>query len=215
MTITVTIVTPTKVGREDVLLDRCIPSVMQQSTLDIEIDHLVISDPNPDLAAQIAGDYPYVKFVQFNETWRDGTRDQSLGAFPWYLGSMLALGEFVGFLGDDDELLPHHVHTHVQAMIAQDADFTVSQVEFRVGGAKMFVVGDDSFEWCHLDSDGIMCRRLAFRVANWNPFDVAPPTADAADYRLVRDWRRAGLRGAFIDQVTAIHHDGWAGGYST
>lgn len=210
--ITATIVTPTKIGREDLLLDRCIPSVMRQSTSDMRVDHLVISDPNPELAEQIKNDYPYVQFVQFNETWRDGTRDQSLGAFPWYIGTMLALGDFVGFLGDDDELMSHHVESHVTMMTRQNVDFTVSQVQFQINGVDAFVVGDDTFEWCHLDSDGIMCRRLAFRVANWDPFDLEPPTADAADYRLVRDWRRAGLVGAHIPYVTAIHHDGWAAG---
>lgn len=212
---TVTIVTPTQVGREVVLLDRCIPSVLNQVTPDCFVNHLVISDPNPDLARQIREDYPDVQFVQFNETWRDGRRDQSLGAFPWYIGTMLALGDFVGFLGDDDELLPHHVQLHVDTMICENVDFTVSQVQFKVDGQDRFVIGDDTFDWCHLDSDGIMCRRTAFRVANWDPFDLQPPTADAADYRLVRDWRAAGLTGAHIPCITAIHHNGWAAGGTT
>lgn len=210
--ITATIVTPTMVGRETVLLDRCIPSVIEQVVTDIHVEHLVISDPNPDLAAVIKDDYPYVQCVQLNTTWRDGKRDQSRGAFPWYVGTMLAQGDFVGFLGDDDELMPNHIESHVDAMITEKVDFTVSQVEFWVNGARSFVIGDDTFEWCHLDSDGIMCRQTALRSANWDPYDLSPPAADAADYRLVRDWRNAGLTGHHIPYPTAKHHDGWAAG---
>jgi glycosyltransferase involved in cell wall biosynthesis len=210
--ITVTIVTPTMVGREIVLLDRCIPSVQRQSTSDLVVEHLVVSDPNPDLAKQIREDYPYVQFVQLNDTWRDGLRDQSIGAFPWYIGSMLAQGDYVGFLGDDDELLSHHVNTHIDMMETTGADFSVSRVEFQVDGNVVFTVGHPGMAWTQLDSDGVMCRRSALRHANWDPFDLEPPTADAADYRLVRDWKTAGLNGVFIDVITAIHHNGWAGG---
>jgi hypothetical protein len=201
----VSIVTPTMVGREDVLLDRCIPSVEAQDWGG-EIQHVVVSDRNPGLRWKVPD---HVTFVEINESWRDGVRDRSCGAYPWRLGSMLALGEFVGFLGDDDELLPHHVTRHVEAL--QVADFTVSRVQFVVGGEPRFVVGDDSFAWTHLDSDGVMCRADALQVATWDPYDVADERyANAADYRLVRDWRDRGLVGGFVDDVTAIHHDGWA-----
>lgn len=209
---TVTIVTPTMVGREVVLLDRAIPSVINQKCDGLTVEHLVISDSNPNLGKVVKNDYPYVQFVQLNDTWRDGKRDQSTGAFPWYVGSMLAQGDYVGFLGDDDELLPHHVSTHVDMMESAGADFSVSRVEFRVDGNVAFTVGHKDMAWTQLDSDGVMCRRSALRHANWNPFDLAPPTADAADYRLVRDWKTAGLHGTFIDVITAIHHNGWAGG---
>jgi hypothetical protein len=49
-------------------------------------------------------------------------------------------------------------------------------------------------------------------VASWDPYDVAPPYADAADYRLVRDWMNGGLSGVFINEITANHHDGWVNG---
>ena len=125
------------------------------------------------------------------------------------IGSRLALGEFVGFLGDDDEYLSHHVDTHVKAMRDAEATFSVSKVEFRVDGRSQQIIGDDSYDLAHLDSTGVMCWIGALREATWNANGV-----DAGDWQLVRDWRAAGLRGTFVDQVTGIHHDGWAEGKS-
>lgn len=199
----VSIVTPTMPGREHLLLDRCVPSVRAQTWP--EVEHVVVSDRNPGLAEKVTG-LPGVRFAELNETWRDG-RERSTGAFPWQIGSLLALGEYVGFVGDDDELLLDHVERHVAAMTDTGAEFTISPVQFRVGGEDRFVVGDGSFSCGHLDSDGIMCRVSALRTATWTP----DHTNNAADAQLVQDWLAAGLRGYFIGgQPTAIHHDGWA-----
>lgn len=202
----VSIVTPTMPGREQMLLERCMPSVRAQTWPDVE--HVIVSDRNPGLAAKMA-DQPGVTFVQINETWRDGHKERSTGAVPWALGCMLALGDYVGFLGDDDELLPDHVARHVDLLERTEADFTVSRVQFRVNGEDRFVIGDGTFACGHLDSDGIMCRTSALRTATWTP----DGTNNAADAQLVGDWLASGLRAAFLDgEPTAIHHDGWAAG---
>ena len=202
MTALVSIVTPTMPGREDLLLDRCIPSVRAQKWLSIE--HVIVSDRNPSLAEKMA-DHPGVRFVQINETWRDGHADHCPGALPWRVGSLLALGEYVGFVGDDDELLPDHVTRHVAAMTEHDLHFTISAVQFRVHGQDRFLVGDDTLAVGHVDSDGIMCRAEALRTATWQL------GVDAPDALLPHDWAAAGLRWMFIGgEPTVIHHDGWA-----
>lgn len=198
----VSIVTPTKPGREELLLGRCIPSVHQ--LVWPLVQHIVVSDPNPKLRDEMVN-WPSITFVEINDTWRDGVQDKSVGATPWYIGSMLALGEFVGFLGDDDEYLPDHVDSHVNAMRDAQAMFSVSIARFFVRGEPVFTIGDDSFEHGHLDSTGIMCHKDALRVANWTANGE-----DAADYRLVRDWQAGGLRGIFVPEITVNHHDGWA-----
>ena len=197
------IVTPTIPGREHLLLDRCIPSVRTQTWPSVE--HVIVSDRNSGLAEKVAG-LPGLRFAEINETWRDGIQELSTGAIPWRVGSLLALGEFVGFLGDDDELLPDHVERHVTAMTETGADFTVSSVQFRVAGQDRFVIGDNSFAHGHLDSDGIMCRAGSLLVATWSP-----DSNNAADAQLVADWLHAGLKGHFLGGLpTAVHHDGWA-----
>ncbi|HEU4543057.1 MAG TPA: glycosyltransferase [Jiangellaceae bacterium] len=202
MTALASIVTPTMPGREDLLLDRCIPSVRAQTWPHVE--HVIVSDRNPALAEKIV-DYPDIRFVQINETWRDGHADHCPGALPWQIGSLLALGEYVGFVGDDDELLPDHIARHVAAMDEHDLHFTISPVRFVVSGSERFVVGDDTLAVGHVDSDGIMCRVEALRTATWQL------GVDAPDALLPHDWASAGLRWMFIGgQPTAIHHDGWA-----
>lgn len=207
----VSIITPTFPGREAELIGRCIPSVVAQDWLNIE--HVIISDPNPDLAAKLYGQPAMpgyrLRFAELNTTWRNPTTEASVGAIPWYIGTMLGQGEFFAFLGDDDELLPTHVRLHVMVMTDEQAHWSVSKIDFHVGGAPWTTIGDPSFELGHLDATGIMCHRDALTVANWSANGE-----NAADYRLVRDWRAAGLHGTFINEVTGIHHDGWAAGKS-
>lgn len=213
----VNIVTPTIVGRERELWDRCVPSVLRQD-YEGPIEHIIVSDRNPrllDRAADSPRDYPisrdrFLRVVEINESWRSPINEKSIGSFPWFIGSTMAMGEFVGFLGDDDEFLPDHVTRHVDAMEAHGAQWTVSQVEFRADGVPQFLVGNDSFALGHLDSDGIMCRASALAVASWS---ASEHDSAACDWRLVRDWRYADLPGLFIgDGPTAIHHDGWVVG---
>lgn len=213
----VSIVTPTIPGREELLWRRCVPSVEYQNWSG-DIEHIVVSDRNEKIHEQIFWGYGpqeirrTVKVVQINESWRSSAACAAISAIPWYVGSLIALGEFVGFLGDDDELLPDHCERHISAMLEHEADFSVSQVEFRVGGVPQFLVGNDSFAHGHLDADGVMCRSSALAVANWSV--GAPGDHEAApDFRLVRDWRQAGLKGVFVGEgPTAIHHDGWVVG---
>lgn len=206
----VTIATPTFPGRESELINRCIPSVAALDWPNIE--HVIVSDRNPALAEKLYGQKPMpgyaLRFVEIGENWRTPVTEQCVGGIPWMLCSYLAMGEFVGFLGDDDELYPDHVNVHVNAMRAADAHWSLSQVDFWVGGQPWTVIGDESYELGHLDTTGIMCHKDALSIARWDPFRGQ----NATDWQMVSDWRAAGLIGTFIDRVTGIHHDGWAAG---
>lgn len=228
----VSIITPTFPGRETVLLDRCMPTVRAQNWPG-DIEHVIVSDENPALRQRIEGmqigsqlrinrngvEAPrrLIRFIEINDIWknaaaRDGGRGldvtQNNGAWPWFLGSFLGLGEFFSFLGDDDELLPHHVSTHVRAMQTAEAMWSLSKVEFRAGGQFWNVIGDESYAEAHLDATGIMCWKGALTVARWDPTSGIA----AVDWKLVNDWRMNNLPGVFIDSVTGIHHDGWLTG---
>lgn len=205
----VTIVTPTRPGRETELVERAVASVQTQE-YDGLIDHVIVSDQNPRLAwaldasARAAKDTRHIQWLEINDTWANPTTVKSVGAIPWYVGSLLAHGEYVGFLGDDDEYLPHHVETHVSTMERTGAHFSVSATRFFVRGEPKQVIGGDLFAHGHLDATGIMCRREALRTATWTATGE-----DAADWRLVRGWLAGGLRGELIPEITGNHHDGW------
>jgi hypothetical protein len=202
----VSIVTPTFPARQNVLLDRCVPSVGRADWP--EVEHIIVSDPNPALPGLLEnhpGPHAEIRLAQIGDIWRDGVQDRSTGAVPWAVGSLMALGEYVGFLGDDDEMGEHHIRRHVEALQTTGADFTVSVIEFRVRGQHYRNIGT-SFNHGDLDSIGIMCRRSALRTMNWSANGQ-----DAADYRLVRDWLARGLRGHLLGgEPTSVHNDGWA-----
>ena len=203
----VSIITPTIPDRLP-LLNRVRRSVRDQDWP--RIQHVIVSDRNEKIASQHAyetwpGGCRHLVIVQINEVWRNPTSEASVGAVPFHIGSLLAMGEFVGYCGDDDELLPDHIDLHVTAMRQAEAMFSVSAVDFRIGGEPWRVIGP-SYDHGNLDAIGIMCHVDALKVANWTANGE-----DAADYRLVRDWLNAGLRGVLVEGgPTAIHHDGWA-----
>lgn len=212
----VSIVTPTFPGRE-AELKRCMERVLDLSWP--QIQHVIVSDRTGyareleicDWWEERAGERDpggeewdrALTFTQINESWRNPTTEASIGAIPWYVGSLQAMGEFVGFCGDDDELLPDHVRWHVDAMREHEAMFSISAIQFRAHGEDAMIIGP-GFEHGHLDATGIMCHRDALAVANWTANGE-----NAADYRLVCDWRARGLTGALIGAVTGIHNDGW------
>jgi hypothetical protein len=212
----VSIVTPTFPGRENELF-RCINSVEALDWPNVE--HIILSDRNSWLQENYGGAWTgdwydhsagrrRIRFAEINETWRNPTTEASIGAIPWYVGSLMALGEFVGFLGDDDELLPDHAARHIEAMRQNDAMFSISQIEFRAGGEHQFIIGNDSFQHGHLDATGIMCHVSALSVCTW-----IANGENAADWRLVRDWLAAGLKGVYVgDGPTGVHNDGWVTG---
>jgi hypothetical protein len=202
----VSIVTPTFPGREELLLQRCMPSVFAQEN--VAIQWVVVSDRNVFLAQEMREIHwklrPQITFVEINESWRNPITELSIGAVPWYVGSLLALGDFVGFCGDDDEILPDHSYRHVSALVETESHFSVSQIEFRADGVAQFNVGD-AFQHGRLDATGMFCHKGALQVANWTANGQ-----DAADWRLVNDWVQAGLKGTILPPpITGIHHDGW------
>lgn len=202
----ISIVTPTFPGRETELR-RCVAAVKALAWP--RVQHVIVSDRSQAFNAHHAyerelGRCRNVVAVQINESWRNATTEKSIGAIPWYVGSLLAMGEFVGFCGDDDELLPDHVTRHVEAMRRDEAMFSVSPIQFRANGVDRFIIGD-AFEHGRLDATGIMCHVDALQAANWTANGE-----NAADWRLVRDWLAAGLRGTLVGgEPTGIHNDGW------
>lgn len=199
------IVTPTH-ARHDLLLNRCIPSVQVQTHQPVE--HIVVSDRDDILRARIKEEAPHVRFIEINDVWRNETSERSTGAWPWFIGTNLAFGDYVGFLGDDDEFLPEHVEKHIAAMEREKVDYSISKVAFFVDGEYVFDVGTGRIKVTHLDSDGIMGRIGNLKKANW----LANGNI-SGDFELVLNWHKAGLKGVFVPEVTANHYDGWLKGH--
>lgn len=218
----VSIATPTIPGREKQLA-RCMGRVLDLDWPNVE--HVIVSDRRSsrsdiyqmwaDLFADRVSQRDHDRVltnVQINESWRNPMSEKSIACVPWGTAALLSMGEYVGFCGDDDELLPDHVTRHIEAMERDGLDFTVSVVEFRRDGVRAFDVGE-SFDHGAMDATGIMCRASALRVANWSVVTDGSGFEAAGDYRLVRDWRVAGLKGGTLPlPATCMHNDGWLAG---
>ena len=192
----------TTYNRDDLLFSRCIRSVRAQTYSHIE--HIVVCDQNRTAAPRLRAEAPEVRYVEINDIGHDPTADLSAGAHGWFIGTHLAKGKYIAFLGDDDEYLPHHVERHVAMLEKTGADYSLSVVDFCVGGEHVYYVGDGQLALAHLDFISIVARRANFNVCN-----LVADGGDHPDFNLVWGWHQAGLKGAFVPEVTAKHHDGW------
>lgn len=195
------IITATR-GYSDLLFERCIPSVQAQT---VACEHIIVSEADERLrgcmrARVLDESIRYVEVGQWN---RDPALPISPGAMAYYVGTHLAHGRYIGFCGDDDELMPDHMEKLVHRIEADEADFAVSKVDFRVNGNHREFIGDKSLALNKLDTIGIVCGGWCFHEGRWRQ------TGDCSDHDLVQQWLDRGLTGTFLDDVTAIHHDGW------
>lgn len=198
----VSIVTATR-GFSDLLMTRCIPSVQRQIYPNVE--HVIVSEPDDDLRVTLraTGETPVP--IRYFETgpWR-GQRDRQYdqpGAAAYGLGVQQAHGEFIGYCGDDDELLDNHALVMVNAIEARGVDFATSIADFRVNGARLTLIGDGTLRKCTLDTISIVHRRDT-RGITWRE------DGGVADWQLVEDFTQAGLTHTHVQLVTGIHHDG-------
>lgn len=203
------VITATR-GYSRELIERCVPSVRAQA---VACEHVIVSERDDELwyAArelgwQLGGPDPQhpIRLVEVGSWNRDPQAPVAPGAMAYFVGTHLALGDHVGFCGDDDELLPDHLAILIRRILAAGADFAVSKVDFRVNGEHRQFVGDRSLALNKLDTIGIVCRGECFWSGRWRPDGGA-----CSDHDLVQQWLWAGLRPIFVDRVTAVHHDGW------
>lgn len=192
----VSVITPSR--RSGDALRRCMASVAWQTYAAVE--HIIVVDEGVTIPVL----YGEARVYELNDLWRTPRTSASTGAYPWFIGTQFAKGEYIMFLGDDDEFLPHHVERHVEAMTESGADYSLSQADFYVDGEYVLTVGDGTARATYLDSDCIACRRDTLRTANWNANGGGMP-----DFELVFRWHQAKLKGVFVDEVTVKHHDGW------
>ena len=105
----ISVITPTW-QRNEIVLARCIPSVLAQDYPNVQ--HVVISDgPDPELAERLEGTFPAEVAdgrVVFDElaTWDPRYR---WGHRARLYGLELAKGDVIAYLDDDNEFRPQHL----------------------------------------------------------------------------------------------------------
>jgi glycosyltransferase involved in cell wall biosynthesis len=189
MSALVSVITPTW-QRNEVLLERCIPSVQDQTYPDIE--HLVVSDgPGPDLAWASPG-------LQGVAHFELPTHDPSVrwGIRARLRGLELAHGDIIVNLDDDDVLRPHAVQALVDALDGKD--FAYGEIFMHAKLIPGYVWGSAPPSSGGIPTLGLACHRSTFtKFGAWHLDD------GNTDWSMVMRWVNRGATWAFIPDVIA------------
>lgn len=188
----VSVITPTWL-RHDVLLDRCVPSVQEQSWSRFE--HVIVSDgPDAFLAGRVWP--PHVRYLEL-PAHPEGVRWGHLSRLH---GISASCGQVIAYLDDDDAWRPEHLEMTVMALLADPlAGFAVPRMiaHTRFGPAR---IGDGSLARGRVATSMIVHWREILDTATWTE-DPAPP-----DWDLVSRWLDAGIGYASPDAVTVDYY---------
>lgn len=197
-----TAVTPTW-GRPRTVTERAIPSVAAQD-YDGGIEHLIVTDGLDEGLNEVLEGAGYSqaagtqrRLVAMGRNWSMLSGDGGVGAVPRLLGSFLAAGDYIAYLDDDNEWLPHHVSTLVTALEESGAHFAYSR--WRHAGTDE-TGGEMPPGRTRTDSSALMHRAVTLKHGSWwlDGYE--------ADGVLAERWVAAGCSWAFADEVTFILH---------
>ena len=200
----VSIITPTW-RRHELLNERCIPSVQNQTYSNIE--HIIVSDgPDPELAEQFRSS----AMPEVCQDMRQGRRHpvwyyelaehdciEHWGTYARLYGIELAAGDLIGYCDDDDALRPDHVKKLVVALEANpECGFAYSLMEQNNDGGGATTIGQGPLCCGNIGTPMVMHRRSVLEHGTWGdpgPFE---------DWELVNKWLHAGVRNVPIGEVT-------------
>lgn len=194
----VTVVTATR-SRPRVLTERCIPSVWAQTYQPVE--HLVVVDgPDVPLRRRLAG----LGYSADGETYSRMTRRVvelgrnwgTVGNAARAAGALLAAGEWVCYLDDDNQYLPGHVAAMVAEAQRSGADLVCTAWRMPDGA----VWGGTPPGTNRTDASSFLHRRELLTLSCWQPGD-----GYAADGALVDRWVARGVRWSFLTEPTMTY----------
>lgn len=195
----VTVVTATW-GRPKTLMTRAIPSVISQTYQPLQ--HIIVTDGTDDTLTEILHNAGYDErdmmhrlIVLGRTNW--GYCDGATGTVPRLVGSLAAAGDYIAYLDDDDEWLPHHVET-VAGVLDQGVDLVVSNWATPDGAIQW----DARAQWRHVVTSALMHRAELLKTSWWG-LDGEGPEGHLCDR-----WVQAGCSTAVVSLPvpTVIYH---------
>jgi glycosyltransferase involved in cell wall biosynthesis len=198
-------------NRSDILVNRTIPSLLNQSYKNIEV--VIVGDHCIDNTAE------KVKFildprVKFYDLARRGKYPKNIkdrwfvqGTKPRNIGMELACGQWFVFMSDDDILYPNHVETLLRAAQKGGYEFiSASYVSMRNG--EMEIISALPFD---ANKPDLICGgmpawlyRSYLKSFVWNIHSWRKLTNRPVDYDLVGRFYDRGVRMGFVDEVVGL-----------
>lgn len=189
MTALVSVITPTH--QRPSLLLRAIESVGSQTHRPIE--QIVVADgPDPDVR-ELDGYGGYVRVVELGRNWH--SISGGWGAEARMVGTLVARGEFIAYLDDDNVLFPEHITSLVALLEETGVDFVHSQMRTVRGK----VVGSPEVGVGLIDTGMVLHRVECLRFGHWRPVGYE------SDGHLYTDWVSKGAAHAFHEVVTYLY----------
>jgi glycosyltransferase involved in cell wall biosynthesis len=178
----VSIITPT--CQRPAELRRAITSIQAQSFQDFE--HIIVSD----------GYDEDVDLYHYPPRWRVaqlGRRRWDQGATPRNLGLLLARGDLIAYLDDDNEWMPDHLASLIEAIC--QADFAFSDMLIEGEGR---TIGTGRPEVTHIDTSCLLHRRDLATQWTHERYEN--------DWAVVESWLAMGATWHASNRVTARYH---------
>lgn len=202
MTPLVSVVTPFWPPRATMLVQRAIPSVERQTYPNVE--HIIVSD------GPIEGAPPAMCIPGLNRWYYSLGRDTTAffenpcpAVMPCAVGALLARGELIAYLNDDDQWESDYIAEMVSLLERTGADFAT---------CKQKIVDDSGIKQPWYTERG----NRAFPVHRVELLKIAhrplggKPGAPLEDRELCDRWLRGGAIEAWLDEPLLIHHEDYS-----
>lgn len=196
-------------NRASLLVERALPSVLAQSYENIEV--VVVGDHCTDDTADRVRDLgdERVRFINLSQPSNypphGVDRWRVAGSIPINRALFEARGEWLAYMDDDDEMLPHRIERSLEIAARCDAEFVCgmtmledSRGSWQRWGGGPWPTGRRPFRLAKMPHSASMYRSyLRFLLYESRSFEVCLPTDRHWVYRLAR----AGVRPAVVDEV--------------
>jgi glycosyltransferase involved in cell wall biosynthesis len=199
MSALVTVVTATW-GRPQTVCRYAIPSIAAQTYSPLE--HIIVTDGHDETLNKVLAAEGYSedgterRLVWLGRNWTGFSGDGAIGAVPRLVGSFLASGDYITYLDDDNEYLPHRIESMVAEIETKKVDivFTAWQHGGRGGSP------GGSAPPCRgqVDTSSFMHRASVLRHGSWGMDGYE------GDGILVERWLAAGCTWSFLSEPTMI-----------
>lgn len=170
------------------LLEKAVKSALAQDYVNLEV--IVVGDCDPTLALR-----PADRLRVLNLSKNHGAG----GAVPRNVALMMAAGELIAYLDDDNEWLPDHVSSVVGALVGAEASYAFSSMS--VDGKDLGFTEPKKFG---IDTSCVVHRKALIRQFGWWKDRVEGGYAH--DWEFFSRWAASGVKWACTKKPTLLYN---------